>query len=96
MKLVVSFLAMVGSAIGIDYINRAARSNVRNKNLKGYKRIRVSKMSKYFMILLLLVSLGILIMSAMGIGKSSGAINKLQAMRAARAMPPSPAVPPAP
>jgi ATP-dependent Zn protease len=102
-KLAISFFAMVGSAIGIDYMNRAAKSNVRNKSVKGYKRIPVSKMSKYFLILLLLISLGVLIMSALGIGKSTGAINAMKAKadnmmkaRAAQAMPPSPAVPPAP
>jgi ATP-dependent Zn protease len=102
-KLAISFFAMVGSAIGIDYMNRAAKSNARNKSVKGYKRIPVSKMSKYFLILLLLISLGVLIMSALGIGKSTGAINAMKAKadnlmkaRAAQAMPPSPAVPPAP
>jgi hypothetical protein len=102
-KLAISFFAMVGSAIGIDYMNRAAKSNVRNKSVKGYKSIPVSKMSKYFLILLLLISLGVLIMSALGIGKSTGAINAMKAKadnlmkaRAAQAMPPSPAVPPAP
>ena len=48
-KLAISFFAMVGSAIGIDYMNRAAKSNARNKGLKGYKSIPVSKMSKYFL-----------------------------------------------
>lgn len=91
-KFGLSFTAMIGSAIGIDYINRSARSNVRNKNLKGYKRIPVSRMSKYFLILLLLISLVIMILSGLGIGKSTGALNKLQAMRAAQAMPPSPVV----
>jgi hypothetical protein len=49
-------------------------------------------MSKYFLILLLLISLAVMGMAGFGLGKSTGAINKLQAMRAAQAMPPSPVV----
>lgn len=97
-KLGLAFTAMIGSAIGIDYMNRANKSNLINKNLKGYKGIPISKMSKYFLILLLLISLAVMGMAAMGLGKSTGAINKLQAMRAAQAMPPTPiqAMPPTP
>lgn len=102
-KLAISFFAMVGSAIGIDYMNRAANSNLRNSKVKGYTKIPVSKMSKYFLILLLLISLGVLIMAGLGLGKSTGAINAMKAKannimkaRAAQALPPSPAVPPAP
>ena len=100
-----SFTAMIGSAIGIDYINRATRSNKVNKSVKGYKRISVSGMSKKFLILLLLVSLAGLLYSIFKKAKSSGVVNQAQAKyanykaagtTAAAGMPPSPVVPPAP
>jgi hypothetical protein len=91
-KLGLAFTAMIGSAIGIDYMNRVNKSNLINQKVKGYKSIPVSKMSKYFLILLLLISLAVMGMAGFGLGKSTGAINKLQAMRAAQAMPPSPVV----
>jgi hypothetical protein len=102
-----SFTAMISTAIGIDYINRATRSNKVNKSVKGYKRIKVSGMSKKFLILLLLVSLAGLLYSIFAKAKSAGVVNQAQAKyanykaakagtTAAAGMPPSPVVPPAP
>lgn len=99
-----SFTAMIGSAIGIDYINRATSSNKVNKKLKGYKPVKISGMSKKFLILLLLVSLAGLLYSIFKKAKSAGVVNQAQAKyaaaragtSAAAAMPPSPVVPPAP
>jgi hypothetical protein len=97
--LALSFLSMAVSATGIDYINRSISANKKNDK-KGCTKSKVSKTSKYFLVLVLMLSLLMMLYQGYKLFAGQGGMNAIQAkmanVRARANMQPSPVVPAAP